>query len=115
MVVAVISTEDFVAVMHMETVGEITPTQSKALCRRCCHVDLATAMGELGIERVTSDDLVRLVGTAIAAHPDEWKRYVDGEDKLAGFFTGKVMAATSGNANGREVAAMLRAARSVDE
>ncbi len=37
----------------------------------------------------------------------------DGEvKKLSGFFTGKVMQATSGKANGKEVAAELRRRRS---
>ena len=42
-------------------------------------------------------------------NPDEWARFVEGEDKLTGFFTGKVMQATSGKANGKEVAAELPA------
>jgi hypothetical protein len=45
------------------------------------------------------------VAEVIAAHPDEWARYVEGDDKLTGFFTGAVMKATSGKANGKEVAA----------
>jgi aspartyl-tRNA(Asn)/glutamyl-tRNA(Gln) amidotransferase subunit B len=47
----------------------------------------------------------------IAAHPDEWARYVAGEDKMTGVFTGAVMKATSGKANGKEVAAELRRRR----
>ena len=39
-------------------------------------------------------------------------RFVEGDDKLASFFTGKVMQATSGKANGKEVAAELRRRRS---
>ncbi len=47
----------------------------------------------------------------IGAHPDEWARFVEGDDKLMGFFTGAVMKATSGKANGKEVAAELRRRR----
>ncbi len=47
----------------------------------------------------------------MAAHPDEWDRYREGEDKLAGFFTGAVMKATKGQADGKAVAAELRRLR----
>jgi Asp-tRNA(Asn)/Glu-tRNA(Gln) amidotransferase B subunit len=47
----------------------------------------------------------------IAAHPDEWARFVAGEDKLMGLFTREVMDATSRKANGKEVAAELRKRR----
>ena len=55
-----------------------------------------------------------VVDEVIAANPDEWARFVEGEGeqkKLMGFFTGKVMQATSGKANGKEVAAELRRRR----
>ena len=39
----------------------------------------------------------------MAAHPDEWARYRDGDDKLAQFFIGLVMKATRGQANGKAV------------
>ena len=51
------------------------------------------------------------VDEVIAAHADEWARFVEGDDKLMGFFTGAVMKATSGKANGKEVAAELRSRR----
>jgi aspartyl-tRNA(Asn)/glutamyl-tRNA(Gln) amidotransferase subunit B len=48
------------------------------------------------------------VDAAIAASPGEWARYAGGEAKLAGFFVGKVMAATRGKADGKAVTAMLQ-------
>jgi aspartyl-tRNA(Asn)/glutamyl-tRNA(Gln) amidotransferase subunit B len=47
----------------------------------------------------------------VSAHPEEWARYCQGEDKLVGFFTGLVMQATDKKANGKEVAAELRRLR----
>ena len=47
----------------------------------------------------------------IAENADAWQRYVEGDDKLAGFFTGKVMAATKGQADGKAVNAGLRQRR----
>jgi Asp-tRNA(Asn)/Glu-tRNA(Gln) amidotransferase B subunit len=48
------------------------------------------------------------VDAAIAESPEEWARYAAGEAKLAGFFVGKVMAATRGKADGKAVTALLR-------
>ena len=63
---------------------------------------VGVAVGSRGIARVAE---------VVAAYPDEWARYVEGDDKLTGFFTGAVMKATSGKANGKEVAAELRRLR----
>ena len=43
--------------------------------------------------------------------PTSGQRYVGGEDKLTGFFTGQVMEATDKKANGKAVAAELRRRR----
>ena len=44
-------------------------------------------------------------------HPDEWSRFVGGDDgdrkKMQGFFTGQIMKATQGQADGRAVAQLL--------
>ena len=48
-----------------------------------------------------------MVAQVVAANPDEWARFVGGDDKLTGFFTGQVMKATGGKANGKAVAAEL--------
>ena len=46
----------------------------------------------------------------IAANPDEWQRYVEGDDKargkLTGFFMGKVMQASKGQADGKAATAL---------
>ena len=47
----------------------------------------------------------------MAAHPGEWKRYVDGDDKVSGVFVGAVMKATKGQADGAKVVAELRRLR----
>jgi Asp-tRNA(Asn)/Glu-tRNA(Gln) amidotransferase B subunit len=64
---------------------------------------------EHGFEALADDALEQAVAAAVAAHPDEWERYAAGEQKLTGFFVGKVMAATGGKADGRAVTAALRA------
>jgi aspartyl-tRNA(Asn)/glutamyl-tRNA(Gln) amidotransferase subunit B len=65
----------------------------------------------MGFEALGADTLSAVVGEVVEAHPDEWGRYVEGDDKLTGFFTGEVMKATKGQANGKEVAAELRKRR----
>ena len=48
----------------------------------------------------------------IAAHPDEWEQFRTGDDKargkLTGFFMGKVMQASKGQADGKAATALLR-------
>jgi aspartyl-tRNA(Asn)/glutamyl-tRNA(Gln) amidotransferase subunit B len=61
----------------------------------------------MGFEALAADTLGSVVDEVIAAHPDEWARFVEGDDKLRGFFTGAVMKATSGKADGSKVAAEL--------
>ncbi len=48
-----------------------------------------------------------VVAELIAANPDEWSRYRDGDDKLAQFFIGQVMKVTKGQANGKAVIAEI--------
>ena len=56
--------------------------------------------------------LEAIVDGVIAAHPDEWAKFVAGDDKargkLTGFFVGQVMKATKGQADGKAVTALLR-------
>ena len=48
-----------------------------------------------------------IVDEIIAANPDEWQRYKDGDGKVTGFFVGQVMKATGGKADGKAVTAAL--------
>ncbi|HEX6418200.1 MAG TPA: GatB/YqeY domain-containing protein, partial [Acidimicrobiales bacterium] len=61
---------------------------------------------------VAPPEIRAAVDEVITANPDEWARYVDGDDrvrgKLTGFFVGQVMKATRGQADGKAVTAMLR-------
>ena len=65
----------------------------------------------MGFEALGSDSLGAVLDEVVAAHPDEWARFVGGDPaeakKLQGFFTGEVMKATKGKANGKDVAAEL--------
>ena len=103
----------FAALLAMEAGGQLSATQSKTVLGALLERggDPAALAKEMGFEALGSDTLSAVLDEIIAANPDEWARYVGGEDKLAGLFTGLVMKATSGKANGKEVAAELRRRR----
>ena len=99
----------FARVVLMESSGELTSTQAKAVIAELLQSggDPDTVVKERGYEAVGADKLEAIVAEVLAAHPDEASRL--GEDpKLMGFFVGKVMDATNRQANGKEVTALLR-------
>jgi aspartyl-tRNA(Asn)/glutamyl-tRNA(Gln) amidotransferase subunit B len=74
----------------------------------------ATAAGVAkakGFEAMDTGALEAVVDQVLAENPTEWEQYRTGDDKarkkLSGFFTGKIMKATQGQADGREVARLL--------
>jgi aspartyl-tRNA(Asn)/glutamyl-tRNA(Gln) amidotransferase subunit B len=106
--------ETFASALVMESSGKLSATQSKAVLGALLERgggDPAALANEMGFEALSSDALGAVLDEVIAAHPDEWARFVEGDDKLMGSLTGAVMKATSGKANGKEVAAELRRRR----
>ena len=104
----------FASLLTMEAGGTLSATQSKAVLAALLERgggDPAAVAKEMGFEALSADTLGAVLDDVIAAKPDEWARFVGGEDKLQGFFTKEVMQATSGKANGKEVAAELRRRR----
>ena len=104
----------YAAALAMESSGTLSATQSKAVLGALLERgggDPAVLAKEMGFEALGSDTLGSVLDEVIAAHADEWARFVESDDKLMGFFTGAVMKATSGKANGKEVAAELRRRR----
>jgi aspartyl-tRNA(Asn)/glutamyl-tRNA(Gln) amidotransferase subunit B len=104
----------FAALLAMESGGQLSATQSKAVLGALLErgdADPSALAAEMGFEALEAGRLGDVVAEVIAAHPDEWARYVAGDDKLTGLFTRDVMQATSGQANGKEVAAELRRRR----
>jgi aspartyl-tRNA(Asn)/glutamyl-tRNA(Gln) amidotransferase subunit B len=104
----------YVALLTMEDSKSLTPTQAKTVLGELLAAgggDPAAIAAAHGFEAMSSDSLVAAVAEVVAARPDEWERYCQGEDKLAGLFTGAVMKATKGQADGQAVAAELRRLR----
>ena len=71
---------------------------------------LTDLFAEAGAEQIdaTLGALEQAVDEAIAAHPEEFGRLRDGDQKLIGFFVGRVMQVTQGKADPREVSRLLR-------
>ena len=110
--------EPYVALLTMESAGTLTATQAKSVLAELLASgggDPAAIAEAKGFEALSGDSLVATVAGVVAAHPDEWGRYCDGDDndrkKLSGFFIGKVMQATEGKADGKAVAAELERQR----
>jgi aspartyl-tRNA(Asn)/glutamyl-tRNA(Gln) amidotransferase subunit B len=100
--------------VRMEVAGELTATQAKAVLAelvadpRASASDVAKAKG---FEAMDTGALEAVVDEVIAANPTEWEQFCAGDEKarkkLSGFFTGQIMKATKGQADGRAVAALL--------
>jgi aspartyl-tRNA(Asn)/glutamyl-tRNA(Gln) amidotransferase subunit B len=104
----------FASLLTMEAGGKLSATQSKTVLAALLERgggDPAEVAKEMGFEAMAADSLAAVVDEVVAANPDEWARFLDGDDKLMGFFTGKVMEATAKKANGKDVAAELRRRR----
>jgi aspartyl-tRNA(Asn)/glutamyl-tRNA(Gln) amidotransferase subunit B len=102
------------ALVTMETGGELTPTQAKAVLAELVATgeDPAAIAKARGYEAMGADALGGAVDEVIAANAEQWTRFVEGDDKvrgkLTGFFVGQVMRATKGQADGKAVTALLR-------
>ena len=108
-----VTVEGLTRLITMETAGELTATQAKQILAEM--VDSGDAPDDVarrrGFEAMDRSDLDALVDEVIAANPDEWDRFRSGDDgdrkRMAGFFTGQIMKATKGKADGKAIAEML--------
>ncbi|HWG73235.1 MAG TPA: Asp-tRNA(Asn)/Glu-tRNA(Gln) amidotransferase subunit GatB [Acidimicrobiales bacterium] len=110
-----LSPDAFVRLLQMETTGELTTAQArtvlKALLDEGGGGDPAVIAAREGFEAMGSSDLAAVVEEVIAANRAEWDRYAAGEDKLTGFFVGKIKASTAGKADLKAASQILRARR----
>jgi aspartyl-tRNA(Asn)/glutamyl-tRNA(Gln) amidotransferase subunit B len=106
--------ERLAELVQMEVAGELTATQAKQVLAELVSDPSQTAAEVAkakGFEAMDSGALEAVVDEVIAANPTEWEQFRAGDDKarkkLSGFFTGQIMKATKGQADGREVARLL--------
>jgi aspartyl-tRNA(Asn)/glutamyl-tRNA(Gln) amidotransferase subunit B len=110
-----VNAETLAVLIQMESVGELSATQAKQVLADMAaglHGGDPRAIAAFhGFEAMESDALEVLVDQLISDHPDEWTRFTGGDDsdrkKMQGFFTGQLMKATQGQADGRAVAELL--------
>jgi aspartyl-tRNA(Asn)/glutamyl-tRNA(Gln) amidotransferase subunit B len=103
----------FVRLVQMEGRGELTSGQARTVLKALVAQggDPATIAAGLGFQAMAAGALAEALDQVIAANPREWSRYADGDDKLTGFFIGKVKAATAGNADLRAATELLHQRR----
>jgi aspartyl-tRNA(Asn)/glutamyl-tRNA(Gln) amidotransferase subunit B len=109
-----IDPDAFVELVRMEEHGELTSAQARTVLKVLVTEagDPKAIAARLGFEAMVAGALAEVVGQVIDANPREWARYAGGDDKLAGFFIGKVKAATGGNADLRAATQLLQQHRS---
>jgi aspartyl-tRNA(Asn)/glutamyl-tRNA(Gln) amidotransferase subunit B len=108
-----LTTASFCTTLLMEQNGELSATQAKTVLGALLEGggDPIQVAASKGFEQLSSDSLGATVASLIEQHPDEWARYLEGDEKLAQFFIGQVMKLTKGQANGKAVIAELQARR----
>jgi aspartyl-tRNA(Asn)/glutamyl-tRNA(Gln) amidotransferase subunit B len=110
--------ESYVALLTLEASGGLTASQSKAVLSELLAAgggDPAAIAAAKGFEAMSEDSLAAIVAEVVAAHPEEWSRFCDGDEadrkKMTGSLIGLVMTATSRRADARAVAAELQRLR----
>ncbi|HTT89944.1 MAG TPA: Asp-tRNA(Asn)/Glu-tRNA(Gln) amidotransferase subunit GatB [Acidimicrobiales bacterium] len=108
-----IDTDGFLRLVALEHRGELTPAQARTVLKVLVTEggDPAAIAAGLGFQAMSAGALEEVVDQVVADNPREWERYAGGDDKLAGFFIGKVKAATGGNADLRAASDLLRRRR----
>jgi aspartyl-tRNA(Asn)/glutamyl-tRNA(Gln) amidotransferase subunit B len=103
----------FVSLVAMETDGSLTTAQARTVLKELLASggDPKAVAARLGFEAMAADDLAALVDKVAAEHPEEWGRYLAGEDKVAGFFISQIKSASDGKADLKAASALLRARR----
>jgi aspartyl-tRNA(Asn)/glutamyl-tRNA(Gln) amidotransferase subunit B len=62
-----------------------------------------------GLKQITDSGAIeQIIDEVIAANPDQVQQYLDGKDKVLGFFVGQVMQRSKGKANPGQVNQILR-------
>jgi Asp-tRNA(Asn)/Glu-tRNA(Gln) amidotransferase B subunit len=105
--------EGFARLVAMEASGELTSAQARTVLKELLATggDPQELAARLGFEAMAADTLAGVVDDVIRANPAEWERFAGGEDKLTGFFIGKIKAATGGQADLKAASVLLRQRR----
>ena len=87
--------------------GKIAKTVFEEICRT--GKDAGYIVKEKGLVQISdTGEIERAVDEIISKHPDEVRRFKEGDEKLIGFFVGQVMKATKGKANPKVLNDLLK-------
>ncbi|MDO8362891.1 MAG: Asp-tRNA(Asn)/Glu-tRNA(Gln) amidotransferase subunit GatB [Actinomycetota bacterium] len=101
---------DLAALSLLEVGGTLTATQAKAVLAEIVANgggDAAAIASAKGFEAIDTSSLECFVDEAIAADPDAWQKFCNGDGKAMGALVGLVMKASKGKADGKTVTALL--------
>jgi aspartyl-tRNA(Asn)/glutamyl-tRNA(Gln) amidotransferase subunit B len=103
----------FARLVRMEADGSLTPAQARTVLKDLLESggDPDQVAARHGFEAMAAGDLESVVAQVVSAHPEEWARFVAGEEKLTGFFVGHIKSATEGRADLKAASALLRSRR----
>ena len=100
----------FAELITLEGSGKLSATQAKAVLAEMLDRPAArrprSPSGSVS-RRSADPSSTPVIDSIAAAHPAEWQRFVDGDEKVVQFLTGQVMRQTKGRANGKAVAESL--------
>ncbi|MFM8867122.1 MAG: Asp-tRNA(Asn)/Glu-tRNA(Gln) amidotransferase subunit GatB [Ilumatobacteraceae bacterium] len=105
---------DVAALTVLERDGKVTATQAKTILAEIVANgggDAAAIAQAKGFEALDTSAVEAMVDAAIAAQPDAWAKYCNGEEKAVGALVGAVMKVSQGKADGKVVTAILQARR----
>lgn len=106
--------KDIAALTVMERDSKVTSTQAKTVLAEIVANgggDPAAIAAAKGFEAIDTSEVEGFVDQAIAADPDAWQKFCNGEQKAMGALVGMVMKASKGKADGKVVTAILNARR----
>ena len=101
--------------MALETGGDLTASQAKEVLGVLVASggDPAAVAADLGFEAMDTSELESMVDQLIADNAEAWSELLESEGKARkkkmGFFTGEIMKATRGQADGKVVNQLLAA------
>ena len=105
---------DIAALTLMERDAKVTATQAKTILAEIVENgggDASAIASARGFEAMDNSAVEAMVDAAIAAQPDAWAKYCNGEEKAMGALVGAVMKSSQGKADGKIVTALLQKKR----
>ncbi len=107
---------DLAKLTRLEIDGKLTATQAKQVLAEIVANgggDAEAIAASKGFEAMDTSELESKVDDAIAAQPEAWSKFCAGEAKAMGALVGAVMKASSGQADGKAVTALLETRRDI--